>query len=191
MERIAGLAGESLLGESGGRAVSFLIIAGLIATTGALTYTGARVTEALGHRYPALRILAIRRVEGGPIFAIILQLAIAAGLLLSSRVDDLMTYAGFTLILFNMAVVTGVIVLRIREPQLARPWRMWGYPVTPVLFLALQAWVVWNMIAGAANRSGSGHHVALFGFGTVVLGAILYFIVRLGGENRTDSTASE
>lgn len=182
-ERIAGLAGEYLLGASGGKAISFLIIAGLIATAGALTYTGARVTEALGNRYPALGILAARRPGGGPIVAILLQLIVAACLLVSASVDKLMTYAGFTLILFNMAVVAGVFVLRIREPNLPRPWKMWGYPITPILFLALQLWIVWNMLAGPMNRTGSGL-VALFGFGTVLIGIGLYYVVRLGGERR-------
>jgi APA family basic amino acid/polyamine antiporter len=43
-------------------------------------------------------------------------------------------------------MVAGVIVLRRTQPDLPRPYRMWGYPVTPVLFLAITAWFLLNMV---------------------------------------------
>jgi APA family basic amino acid/polyamine antiporter len=43
-------------------------------------------------------------------------------------------------------MVAGVMVLRAKRPDLPRPYRMWGYPVTAILFLAITAWFLANMI---------------------------------------------
>ena len=63
---------------------------------------------------------------------------------MSGRVDQIQQYAGFTLTLFASLAVSCVIVLRRRRPDLARPFRTWGYPATPLFFLAVSAWMmVW------------------------------------------------
>jgi basic amino acid/polyamine antiporter, APA family len=56
-------------------------------------------------------------------------------LLLSGKFENVLVYIQMALILFSALTVLGVIVLRVREPNLARPYRTWGYPVTPILFL--------------------------------------------------------
>jgi APA family basic amino acid/polyamine antiporter len=45
--------------------------------------------------------------------------------------------------------VLGLIVLRVREPELHRPYRVWGYPVTPVLFLLIFGWYLYNSLVHA------------------------------------------
>jgi APA family basic amino acid/polyamine antiporter len=60
-------------------------------------------------------------------------------------VDQIQQYVGFTLTLFASIAISCVIVLRFKRPQMERPFRTWGYPVTPLLFLAVSAWaLIWN-----------------------------------------------
>src|SRR5579872_5970142 len=141
-EEVAHVAAVSLFGPRAGRFVTFLITAGLVSAASSNIMAGPRVYEAIGQEYPAFRILAVRPPRRGPIMAIALQALLAAGMLLTASFETLMKYVGVTLGLFAATTVLGVIVLRIREPNLVRPYRTWGYPVTPVLFLAVESWMI-------------------------------------------------
>jgi APA family basic amino acid/polyamine antiporter len=78
-----------------------------------------------------------------------------------------MQYAGFTLTLFASLAVSCVIVLRFRRPELPRPFRAWGYPVTPILFLSVSAWMMfWSMRARPLEST--------LAFGTVLAGGLLF-----------------
>jgi len=88
--------------------------------------------------------------------------------LISGSYESLIDYAMFALWLSYGAMVAGVIVLRINRPGLARPYRMWGYPVTAILFLAITAWFLVNMIVTRPIP-------ALAGTALVVAGVPVYF----------------
>ena len=54
--------------------------------------------------------------------------------MLFANPDNIVNYVGAVLWFWSLLTVVGVIVLRFREPDLARPYRTWGYPVTPIIF---------------------------------------------------------
>jgi APA family basic amino acid/polyamine antiporter len=66
--------------------------------------------------------------------------------------------------------VLGVFVLRWKRPELERPYRGWGYPVTPAIFLAISGWMLWHLLAEQSTRIPS-----LLGLGTAALGLVIYF----------------
>ena len=72
-----------------------------------------------------------------PSFAIVAQAVWAIVLLLSGTYETLIDYAMFAFWFFYGLMVLGVMLLRRQRPELERPYKMWGYPVTPLLFLAL------------------------------------------------------
>jgi APA family basic amino acid/polyamine antiporter len=80
-------------------------------------------------------------------------------------------YAGFVLNLFTFLTVLGVFVLRWRQPQLLRPYRAWGYPFTPLIFLALSAWTLVFIIKDKQEES-------LYGLATVAGGLLVYFVAQ-------------
>jgi len=174
---IGHVAAESLFGPSGARALSAVIAVGLISTISAYVMSGPRVYEAMGETYPRLRFLTGRgkRAAGGPMAAIALQAVIATGMLLTASFEALLTYVGFTLSLFAALTVAGVIVLRIREPELDRPYRVSGYPVTPLLFVALMTWMIWNSIELVPG-------VAVAGGATLLLAGALYGLLGRAGD---------
>jgi APA family basic amino acid/polyamine antiporter len=132
---------------------------------------GPRVYEAMGFDYPFLRGLTVRRAGGGPVFAIALQTVVAVVMLLTASFKTLVDYIGMTLSLVAAMTVLGVIVLRVHEPGLVRPYRTWGYPATPLMFLALEAWMVTNVLSEKPL-------IAAVSGGTLAVGLILYFLVR-------------
>ncbi|MSR58757.1 MAG: amino acid permease [Planctomycetaceae bacterium] len=165
------VAAVHLFGEQGGRAISLLIVAGLVSTVSGNLMAGPRIYEAMGEDYARLRFLNLRRGRGGPVVAIGLQAGVAALMVQVSTPDQLIRYVGLTLSLFAAATVLGAIVLRRREPDLPRPYRTWGYPVTPLLFVLLEAWMVWFMVQ-------SDWKTAAWSAGTIAVGLLLYWVVR-------------
>jgi APA family basic amino acid/polyamine antiporter len=170
-EEVGHIAAVSLFGERAGRFVSLMIAVGLISTVSSNIMAGPRVYEAMGFDYPILRHLTIRRAGGGPVLAIALQAGLAAILLLTASFDALITYVSVTLALFAAATVLGVVILRQREPNLQRPYRTWGYPVTPLIFLAIEFW----MIEVAVRKTPLTAAVCA---ATIAVGLILYAVVR-------------
>lgn len=81
-----------------------------------------------------------------PSFSIAAQGMWAAVLILSGSYESLAEYSMFATWLFYGLMVAGVILLRRKQPELTRPYRMWGYPFTPLLFLAVTAWFLINTL---------------------------------------------
>jgi APA family basic amino acid/polyamine antiporter len=131
-----------VLGPSGGKVMSGLIALLLVSTISAMTLAGPRVIEAMANDLPPLRLLSHRSRGGSPRRAVLLQGALALAFVLTNSFAGVLTYAGFTLTLSTVLAVVGVIVLRRREPALARPYRVWGYPWTPLFFAAFSLWTL-------------------------------------------------
>ena len=114
----------------------------LISTISAMTLAGPRVIESMAENIAPLRPLAQRSASGSPRRAVLLQGALALAFVLTDSFEGVLTYAGFTLTLSTLLAVLGVILLRRREPELARPYRVWGYPWTPLFFAAFALWTL-------------------------------------------------
>jgi APA family basic amino acid/polyamine antiporter len=122
--------------------MSGLIAILLVSTISAMTLAGPRVIEAMAEDIPPLRPLAQRSVTGSPSRAVLLQGALALLFVMSDSFAGVLTYAGFTLTLSTLLAVLGVILLRRREPDLPRPYHVWGYPWTPLFFAAFSLWTL-------------------------------------------------
>jgi APA family basic amino acid/polyamine antiporter len=88
---------------------------------------------------------------------------------MTSRFEQVLTCAQFVLQFCSFLTVLGVFVLRFRQPNLARPYRTWGYPVTPLVFLAVSAWMLWHILHSKPIESMTGLGVAALGFGLYLL----------------------
>jgi APA family basic amino acid/polyamine antiporter len=130
---VAHIAGVSIFGPTGARIASGLICVGLIANVSGMMWVGSRVTEAIGTTYPALGLLGRTSATRVPYVALIYQFIIVFALLFMDP-ENIVNYVGSVLLFWSLLAVLGVIVLRFREPNLLRPYRTWGYPVTPIIF---------------------------------------------------------
>jgi len=180
LEAIAGkvevghIAASALLGPLGGRVVSAIITLGLVSTVGAIIVTGPRVYEAVGRDVPRLAWLAHRSPDGGPTLAIVLQSGLALVMMFTAGFEALLTYVGFTVAVFSAVSVAAVFVLR-RRQSTPSPFRTPGYPVTPLLFIALMLWMV---VDGIVARPA----IALAGTATVLTGLGVYFASSTGAR---------
>ena len=133
---------------------------------------GPRIYQSMGCDYPVLKLLTRRKGASGPIYAIILQAVISVGMLLSARFEDLIMYMGFTLSVTSALTVFGVFRMRRLHPNAPRPYRCWGYPVTPILFMLLSLWMIIFTI-------WENPYVAIAGGATILSGLAFYFLARL------------
>src|SRR5262249_30591882 len=111
-----------------------------------------------------------------PSNALIVQGVWSSVLALSGSYSRLLTYVTFASLSFNALTVVGLFVLRTKRPELERPYRTWGYPLTPLLYLAGATFFIIFIFAGAKSES-------LTGIGLVSLGLPVYYWFRRRREN--------
>jgi APA family basic amino acid/polyamine antiporter len=163
------IAGTHVFGATGGKWMALLIAAGLLAHIGSMQWIGPRVTATMGEDTRVLRPFSIVNTGGIPIYATLAQTAIAAFMLATGSFKSVLTYVQFTITLCSALVVIGVFVLRVREPNLPRPVRAWGYPVTPAIFLIVNGWMLWHVFAQNPKES-------LAGLGTILSGLVVFYL---------------
>ena len=82
-----------------------------------------------------------------------------------------MQYAQFSLLLCSLFAVIGVMVLRVTRPEIARPSRVWAYPLPPIIFSVITLWMMFYLLRSKPIESVAGLVTAL-------VGVLLYFCVR-------------
>ncbi|MGZ3411511.1 MAG: APC family permease [Xanthobacteraceae bacterium] len=144
---VARIVGSHIFGDAGGRAVAALIAIGLISSINALMWMGPRVTMTMGEDIPALRIFARKSANGAPIPAILFQLAVATLMLFTQSFEAVLDFVQFSLLFCSLFTVIGVIKLRATHPHLPRPYRTWGYPVTPFIFIVVTLFMMYYLLS--------------------------------------------
>jgi len=180
-EHVAATVAEHTLGPIGATLIALTIMLssagaanGAILTSPRIYFAQARdglFFEKLGEIHPRFQT---------PAFSILVQGAWTAILAVSGSYETLISYALFAMWLFHGMTVFGVIILRKRSPDHARPYRMWGYPVTPLLFALFSFWFVANTFVTRPRPSFAG--------ALIIAGAVpIYYLWKRGaGRYRED-----
>jgi APA family basic amino acid/polyamine antiporter len=163
-ERVAAEAVSRVVGSWGGGLVSLAIIISCFAAVNGMILSGARVYYAMAEQGLFFRRLAaVHPVYRTPVASLLLQGAWASVLTLTGTYDQLFTYVIFDSWFFYALGAAAVIVLRRRQPQLPRPYRTWGYPYLPFIFVALSGALLLNTIFSDPRDSLIGIGIALVG----------------------------
>jgi basic amino acid/polyamine antiporter, APA family len=170
------LSGTNVFGTAGGKVMAVLISLCLVATTSSMILAGPRVLKTIGEDYTRLAFFSRETPRGIPWVAILTQSTIALVLLWTSSFEKVLTYIGFTLALFTSLSVLGTFILRARKVDKTYAYKTTGFPVTPVLFLALSLWMIVFLIQNRLVES-------LAGFATLVVAGVVYLLV---GRSRTN-----
>ena len=129
-------AASALFGASASRAVVALLCASIAGCASAMIWVGPRVLQAMARDGAAPAWLARGAASGAPARAILVQSGWITLLLLSGSFETLVVYGGVALALGSALGVSAVIVLRAREPDLLRPYRVPLYPWVPLAYIA-------------------------------------------------------
>jgi APA family basic amino acid/polyamine antiporter len=166
---VAVIAGRAIFGDSGAHAVGGLICLGLVSSISAMTWIGPRVTMTMGEDIPMLRQFARKSKNGVPTVAILFQLAVVNIMLLTRSFEAVLDFIQFSLTACSFLAVLGVVKLRYTHPDLPRPYRAWGYPLTPVIFLLVTGFMMYYLVVNRPAQSLAG--LAMMLAGLVVYGA--------------------
>jgi APA family basic amino acid/polyamine antiporter len=179
---IATIVGNHVFGAIGGRVVGVLICLGLVSSISAMMWLGPRVAMAMGEDMPLLHFLSRKSDKGVPANAIIFQLVVSSLLLLTESFETVLDFIQFSLTFCSFFTVLGVIKLRITHPKLPRPYRAWGYPVTPLVSLAIMLFMMYYLVATRPVQS-------LAGFAMMVAGLAIYGASALLSKLMSSSTS--
>ena len=162
------VAGKHIFGANGGRVAGAVICLGLISAISSMTWIGPRVSMSMGEDHWWLRLLGRKNPHGIPTNAMVLQLLIVNLLLLTRSFESVVQYTQFSLLLCSLFTVLGVMVLRATRPEIARPYRVWAYPLPPIIFAAITLWMMFYLLRWRTIES-------LAGLTTALVGLLLYF----------------
>src|ERR1700716_24813 len=168
---VARIAGGPLCGEIGGRVVGAMICIGLVSSISAMMWIGPRVMMTMGEDMPALRVFARKSSSGAPVYAILFQLAVAHLLLFTRSFEAVLDFIQFALLFCSFFTVLGVIKLRITQPDRPRPYRAWGYPVTPMVFLLVTSFMMYYLLMERPLQSVLGTLI-------MISGLLIYAVFR-------------
>ncbi len=177
-EAEAGLiSSRAILGLRGGNVMGLMIAIGLISTISSMTWAGPRVAAEIGKDYPVFGRLAKLNRNGVPALAILFQSFLAICLILTATFDQLLHYIEALLTISSITVVVGMMWMRYCYPGLERPFKAWGFPLTPIIFLLTTGGVLYFQIQQKPVE-------CLWGAVTLLGGSLLYWVIS-GGFTRS------
>ena len=171
------ISGVRVFGKTGAGIIGIGISILLLSTVSSYIFIGPRIMQTMGEDHSYIGFLAKQNKQGIPVNAFLLQLVICLVFIFTSSFEQVLMYTGIALIITNSATVFAVFVLRKREPELPRPYRVWAYPWTPMLFLTVNVWILFYTFKEQIVESIIG--VSLF-----LASIVLFYIGRKFEQNK-------
>jgi APA family basic amino acid/polyamine antiporter len=172
------IAAEYAFGTLGARFIGVALAFLLISTVSAMVIAGPRVMQVLGEDFPIFGLLSKTNADGIPANSIWFQTILTLAFIMTSSFERILVFSGALLAFNSFAAVLGLFVLRWRQPDLPRPYRVFAYPFPPLIYLALTGF---TLVYVVISRPVEGW-LALAIIGS---GLLFYFIA-----NRVRSNAS-
>ena len=171
-KEIGFVAAENMFNTNVANVISIIIGVFLISSISSMVITGPRVLQTMINDYPVIKKLRFNENKI-PVFAILLQSAIAILILLSGSFDSILTYTTFALTIFSILTVIGVFILRKKNKDYndENTYRTWGYPITPVVFILANTWFLTYLFVEKPKD-------ALIALGLIIIGFLLYIVIR-------------
>ena len=166
------IAATHIFGPLGADIMGVALALLLVSTVSAMVVAGPRVLHVIGEDYRPFRWLSKTNEDGIPTTAIFTQAAIAIVFIVTASFESILVFSGFVLGLNSLLTVAGVFVLRIKEPDLPRPYRTWAYPITPIVYLSLTVWTLTYLALDRPSEAGVA-------FALIAAGTVVYLWTRL------------
>jgi APA family basic amino acid/polyamine antiporter len=179
-QRVAATAITSVLGNTSGSLISVLILICISGSLNGMILTGPRVYYAMAEGGLFFRVFGKLTTRFRvPIIAILIQGLWSASLTLLGTFQELFTSVIFAAWIFYGLAVAGVIVLRIRQPDIERPFRSPGYPWLPALFVLSALGITLSAVISSPLH-------ALIGIGLIMTGWPVFalFFAKAPAKNR-------
>lgn len=165
---IGHVSAKHIFGEAIGKLMSIVIAFLLLSSISAMIMAGPRIIKTMGEDLGLLGFLAKTNKNNVPYVAVISQSLITVLLIISAKFEAVLTFVGFSLSIFTFLTVSSVFILRYRNMDTGG-YKTWGYPLTPIIFLALNGFTLYFVFMQKPTES-------LWGLLNVAIGGVIYFI---------------
>jgi len=167
-DRVGTAAAQVIMGPAAVSVMAGLIMVSTFGCINGYVLVGPRMYYAMAKEGLFFRRAAALNAKGVPAWATWVQCAWACLLCFSGTYNDLLDYTTFASLLFYVVTIAGIFILRKREPDAARPYRAFGYPLVPALYVLCALAFCVNLLVMQPLFTG-------LGLGIVGLGAVVYF----------------
>ncbi|RYD82469.1 MAG: amino acid permease [Sphingobacteriales bacterium] len=174
-DRVATLLMQTLLGNTGAYLMAAIVMISTFGCLNGIILTGARVYYAMAKDGLFFRPAAKLNKNHVPAYALVFQAIWACGLTLTGSYGNLLDYVMFAVILFYIFTVAGLFILRKKQPDMPRPYKVIGYPFVPALYIILAVAFCVSLLIYKSEYTVPG-------LGIVLLGIPLYFIALKTGK---------
>ena len=168
-DRVGTAAAEMIFGNIGTFIMAVFIMISTFGCNNGLILSGSRVYYAMAQENLFFQRAGVLNSKGVPGYSIIIQSIWASLLCLSGTYGKLLDYTIFTVLIFYFITILAVFVLRKKQPETVRPYKAFGYPVIPGLYLIFAFLMCLNLLIHKPDTS-------LAGLGIVALGVIVYYV---------------
>jgi len=165
---------QLLFGAGGLKLITVGMLISMFGTLNAIVMRSPRYyfTMARDGLFPAAkRVVALHPRFGTPVVALIISAGWSVVLLLSGQFGQLLSLVVVVAWLFYVFTMVAVLVLRRTKPDMVRPYKVWGYPVVPLVGIAAGVWILWSSLMTDPKMS-------LIGLGLTLTGVQVYAILR-------------
>jgi APA family basic amino acid/polyamine antiporter len=171
--------GGDALSLGAGVAVAIFTVGLMLSSLGTLhtsILSSARIPYAMAQDGMMFQTFGKLSIQSVPVNGVIFQGVWASILALSGSFDALTDYVIFGSWIFYALIGSSIFIFRRKYPDTPRPYRAWGYPVVPVVFLFVSGWLLINTMMTAPTQS-------FIGIGLILLGLPVYYYFNHKEEN--------
>jgi APA family basic amino acid/polyamine antiporter len=162
-DRVGTVAAEQIFGSSGTYVIAIMIMISAFGCNNGMILSGARVYYSMAKDGLFFKRAAELNRHAVPEFALWIQAVMASILCLSGRYGDLLDMVSFVVVIFYILTIAGTFILRVKKPDLERPYRTFGYPIIPALYILMGISFCLLLIIYKPNFTWPGLIIALLG----------------------------
>ena len=169
---------SNIFGNSAAIVMALFIVISTFGCNNGLILAGARVYHTMANDKLFFRQAGSLNSKGVPAVGLYIQCIWASLLCLSGRYNDLLDYVVFAVLIFYVLTILGVFVLRKKRPDAERPYKAFGYPVLPAIYILLASFIMIDLLIYKPNYTWPGLII-------VLIGIPIYYIWKLINKNKS------
>ena len=162
-DRVGAAAASIIMGNIGVFVMAGLIMVSTFGCNSGLILSGGRLFYAMAKDALFFKQAGELNKHDVPAKALWFQCAWACILCVSGRYSDLLTYSTFASLLFYILTIGGLFILRKKEPDADRPYKAFGYPVIPILYIVITAAICFTLLIYDTRNTGLGLFIVALG----------------------------
>jgi APA family basic amino acid/polyamine antiporter len=162
-DRVATAAMYQVLGRAAETLMAVVLVVSTFGCNNGLILSGARVYYAMAKDNLFFKPAGYLNSKGVPGIGLTIQAIWCSVLCLSGTYSQLLLYVVFAVLLFNILLITAVFVFRIKMPDAERPYKAFGYPIIPVIFILICAFIMVVLLIYKPEYTWRGLIVAIAG----------------------------